>query len=230
LSQQEISSKLGWGGARANSGGPRANSGGRRPGAGRKPASRDLATARIAASIASIRTEAQGGARWYCAEVIQRMELLALEALAMMGFPAFAPRILRETASASPAIVPMFPGYILVRADIQADPWWQINHLPGIKGLLGAGSGLPTPARPGVIESLAAQVAETADGVTRREALPQRPVITEGATVRVTDGPLASFVGIVKWTAGRRVGVLVDLFGQATSNPIDLSVTQVETV
>lgn len=227
MSQPEISSKLGWGGARSNSGGARANSGGRRPGAGRKPRSPELAASRLAASIASLRTPGHGGARWYCAEVIQRLELHALEALGSYGFPAFAPRIQRESPQGV-AIVPMFPGYVLVRANLEADPWWHINHLPGIKRLLGAASGFPTPAPVGVIEALADQVADTTDGVARREAPPQRPVINAGSTVMITDGPFASFAGMVNWVSGRRIGVLIDVFGQVTTNPIELSASQVQ--
>lgn len=229
MSQPEISSKSGWGGARVNSGGARANSGGRRPGAGRKPRSPQLAASRLAASLASIRTPGHGGTRWYCAEVIQRLELQALEALVSYGFAALAPRIQRESPQGM-VIVPMFPGYVLVRADLEVDPWWHINHLPGIKGLLAGASGFPTPARIGVIEALAAQVAETTDGVARREAPPQRPIINAGSSVMITDGPFASFAGLVDWVSGRRVGVLIDVFGQVTTNPIELTASQVQPI
>jgi len=114
-----------------------------------------------------------------------------------------------------------FPGYVLVKMDLNDDTYHLIKSTPKVTGFLGSGNKpMPVPQKEvdrirGVIE----------DG----EASP-RPTITfeVGESVRVTDGPFASFSGIVEDVDedAARLKVAVSIFGRAT--PVELEFTQVE--
>lgn len=198
-------SKFGWGGARANSGG-------RRAGAGRKPASKELAQSRIAASIHSLAWPGALGDRWYCARTHYRAELIAIEELVRQGYPAFLPRIERELPDHQRILVPMFPGYLFVRFDRGAERWRPVVSTPGIRCLLGVSPELPIPAPFGMIEALASRAND--DGTVLRHRHPRVEPIPAGETVRIANGPFTSFEAVCLMSAGDRVRVLVALFGR----------------
>ncbi len=114
-----------------------------------------------------------------------------------------------------------FPGYVLVHMVLSDETYHLIKETPKVTGFLGSGQKpLPVPQKEvdrirGVME----------DG----EARP-RPTITFeiGESVRVTDGPFASFSGIVEDVdeEATRLKVAVSIFGRAT--PVELEFTQVE--
>ncbi|MCP1197803.1 transcription termination/antitermination protein NusG [Notoacmeibacter sp. MSK16QG-6] len=114
-----------------------------------------------------------------------------------------------------------FPGYVMVRADLTDDVFHLIKNTPKVSGFLGTES-KPIPIPDREAEQILTQVQE---GVER----PKPSIVFEiGENVRVSDGPFASFNGVVQEVDAERsrLKVEVSIFGRAT--PVDLEFGQVE--
>ena len=117
-----------------------------------------------------------------------------------------------------------FPGYVLVKMEMNDDAWHLVKNTPKVTGFLGGGGNKPSPITETEAQRLLKQVTEGAER--------PRPSITFdiGEQVRVSDGPFNSFNGIVEEIDEdrSRLKVLVSIFGRST--PVELEFTQVEKV
>lgn len=116
-----------------------------------------------------------------------------------------------------------FPGYVLVKCDLTDQVFSLIKNTPKVTGFLGADN-KPMPISEEEALRIKGQVAE---GVDR----PKPTIMFEvGETVRVADGPFASFNGLVEEIdeARSRLKVAVSIFGRPT--PVELEFGQVEKV
>lgn len=116
-----------------------------------------------------------------------------------------------------------FPGYVLVRMELNDHTWHLVRNTPKVTGFLGGG-GRPVPISDVEAQRVMRQVAE---GIER----PKPSVVFEvGETVRVSDGPFTSFNGTVQEVDEERarLKVAVSIFGRAT--PVELEYAQVEKV
>ena len=116
-----------------------------------------------------------------------------------------------------------FPGYVLVRADLTDDAYHLIKNTPKVTGFLGSDN-KPIAISDKEAERILTQVQE---GVERPKASISFEI---GESVRVADGPFASFNGTVQEVDEERsrLKVEVSIFGRPT--PVDLEFGQVEKV
>jgi transcription termination/antitermination protein NusG len=114
-----------------------------------------------------------------------------------------------------------FPGYVLVKMELNDETWHLVRNTAKVTGFLGAG-GKPAPIPDPEAQRVLHQMQE---GIEH-----PRPLVTfiYGDQVRVTDGPFSSFNGTVEEVdeAKGRLKVAVSIFGRAT--PVELEYSQVE--
>ena len=116
-----------------------------------------------------------------------------------------------------------FPGYVLVKMDMNDRAFLLIKNTPKVTGFLGADN-KPQPISEAEAQRILNQVKE---GVDR----PKPSISFEiGEQVRVADGPFASFNGHVEEVDEERarLKVAVSIFGRAT--PVELEYGQVEKI
>lgn len=114
-----------------------------------------------------------------------------------------------------------FPGYVLVKMDLNDETYHLVKNTPKVTGFLGT-ENKPMPISETEASHILQQVQE---GVER----PKPSVSFEvGEQVRVADGPFASFNGLVEEVDEERarLKVAVSIFGRAT--PVELEYGQVE--
>jgi transcriptional antiterminator NusG len=114
-----------------------------------------------------------------------------------------------------------FPGYILVRMELNDDTWHIVRDTPKVTGFVGGGT-QPTPIEDEEVARMTQQIKEGA-------AKPKPKILfEEGENVRVVSGPFANFSGFVDEVRPEKekVRVMVQVFGRAT--PVELDYMQIE--
>jgi transcriptional antiterminator NusG len=116
-----------------------------------------------------------------------------------------------------------FPGYVLVKMEMTDETYHLVKNTPKVTGFLGSGL-KPMPVSEREVARIIGAIEE---GVERPKPTIQFEI---GETVRVTDGPFASFNGSVEQVDEERarLRVTVSIFGRAT--PVELEYGQVEKV
>ena len=111
----------------------------------------------------------------------------------------------------------VFPGYVLIKMVLTDDTWHLIRNIRGVTGFVGSANN----AIPLTEEEVLAL------GMERREIVVAYKV---GDQVKITDGPLSTFLGVVDEIEPEknRVCVVVSMFGRET--PVELELDQVEVV
>ena len=109
----------------------------------------------------------------------------------------------------------VFPGYVLIKMVMTDDTWHLVRNVRGVTGFVGSAN-KPIPLTEEEVLSM---------GMEKHEIVVQYNV---GDHVKIVDGPLASFTGVVEAIEPEknRVSVMVSMFGRET--PVDLELDQVE--
>lgn len=112
----------------------------------------------------------------------------------------------------------MFPGYVLVKMILTDESWYLVRNTRGCTGFVGANSNKPLPLSEEEVAKM---------GVEKHEIVLAYGV---GDSVRITDGPLDGFIGVVEelQPEKNKVRVVVSMFGRET--PVELELEQVEPV
>ena len=109
----------------------------------------------------------------------------------------------------------VFPGYVLIKMVLTDETWHLIRNIRGVTGFVGeANKAIPLT-----------------EEEVRQMSLEKHEIVVKynvGETVKITDGPLASFTGIVEEIDPdkNKVRVVVSMFGRET--PVELELDQVE--
>ena len=114
----------------------------------------------------------------------------------------------------------VFPGYLLVRMDLDDHAWYVVRNTPGVTGFVGSGA-KPTPLSRREVEDILGTGEKDEGAVVEKKVRPRLEYeVTE--QVRVVTGPFAEFNGIISEIDVDRskLKVLVNIFGRET--PVEL--------
>jgi transcription termination/antitermination protein NusG len=118
----------------------------------------------------------------------------------------------------------VFPGYLLVRCQMDDESWYCIRNTPGITGFVGqaAKGQKPTPLSRREVKTFLTPKTDGVDASPRRKA---KLDYEQGESVRVKEGPFADFTGeIAEINADHmKLKVLVNIFGRETLVEMDFS-------
>ena len=113
----------------------------------------------------------------------------------------------------------VFPGYVLVRMELDDRSWAAVRNTQGVTGFVGS-QGSPSPLTREEYNKIMKRTSHEAPKKTSTS-------IEVGQSVKVISGPLAEFDGVVSAVSPEsgKVKVLVSIFGRET--PVELSFDQV---
>ena len=118
----------------------------------------------------------------------------------------------------------VFPGYLLVRCEMDDDTWFCIRNTPGVTGFVGQShkGQKPTPLSRREVETFLSAKGDGQDAPKRKAPKMEYEV---GESVRVKEGPFADFNGSVAEinTDHMKLKVLVNIFGRETLVEMDFS-------
>ncbi len=127
----------------------------------------------------------------------------------------------------------VFPGYILVRMDLNDESWGAVRNTPGVTGFVGATS-RPSPLSIDEVVKILAPATQRAAAVAKggTAATAEKPKVevvdfTVGESITVMDGPFATLPATINEIdpLHQKLQVLVSIFGRET--PVELSFSQV---
>jgi transcriptional antiterminator NusG len=113
----------------------------------------------------------------------------------------------------------VFPGYVLVRMEMDDDTWYALRNTPGVTGFVNINNvpiPLPDSEVQGILKGMTAEPPKV------------KVTFSVGDTVRITDGPFADFRGEIDEINQEKgkIRVLVSFFGRET--PVELDFLQAE--
>lgn len=107
-----------------------------------------------------------------------------------------------------------FPGYIMVRMDLDENSWDIVRNTPGVAGFVSSGV-KPVPLVEKEVSAILRRMDETPSEV--------KVSFQKGDSIRVTSGPFIDFIGKVEEVNSEkgRATVMLSLFGRETAVDLD---------
>jgi len=107
-----------------------------------------------------------------------------------------------------------FPGYIMVRMDLDENSWDIVRNTPGVAGFVSSGV-KPVPLVEEEVSTILRRMEETPSEV--------KVSFQKGDSIRVTSGPFIDFIGKVEEVNSEkgRATVMLSLFGRETAVDLD---------
>jgi transcription termination/antitermination protein NusG len=177
-------------------------------------------------------------ARWYIIHAYSGFEKKVAEAIkteaARLGLTALVEEVVVPTEEVTQVVrgqkrkveQKFFPGYVLAKMIMNDDAYHLVRNTPKVTGFLGP-QGKPQAITDAEASRILNQVADVGVRAATEKA---RPKINFeiGDSVKVIEGPFASFNGLVEGIDSEkgRLKVSVSIFGRPT--PVDLEFGQVE--
>jgi transcriptional antiterminator NusG len=115
----------------------------------------------------------------------------------------------------------IFPGYLLVRMEVNDDSWLAVRTTQGVTGFVGTGS-QPTRLPQEEVDAIKKYISQ--------EAPKYQATFTVGEAIKIIEGPFADMLGTVNKLDENKgkVTVLVSIFGRET--PVELDYLQVSKI
>ena len=117
----------------------------------------------------------------------------------------------------------IFPGYVLVRMEMDDDSWTCVRNTPGVTGFLG-GNGKPSPLSREEYNKMMRK-SDKGNGAKRTAVN-----LEVGTSVRVTSGPLTDFDGQITEVNAEQGNVKVALLIFGRETPVELTFDQIEVI
>lgn len=115
-----------------------------------------------------------------------------------------------------------FPGYVLVKMDLNDELWYVVRSTPGVMGFVGTSS-QPTPLRDEEVEEIL-NAAERGASEEAKHIID----VSIGDSARIVDGPFTGFSGVVDDIDEEKskLKLMISIFGRST--PVELEFFQIE--
>ena len=112
----------------------------------------------------------------------------------------------------------VFPGYVLIRMDLDDHTWLVVRTTEGVTGFVGAGL-KPTPISEKEVDAIMKFVSQQQPKIKAKFSV--------GEAVKITEGPFSDFLGTIEAIDEEKgkVRVLVSIFDRET--PVELDFLQV---
>ena len=108
----------------------------------------------------------------------------------------------------------IFPGYVLIKMIVTDDSWYVVRNIRGCTGFVGPAS-KPVPLTDAEVAALGVEKHSVQVGYS------------EGDTVKIINGPLEGYSGVIKTIdlANNSVCIVLSMFGRET--PVELELDQI---
>jgi transcription antitermination factor NusG len=144
--------------------------------------------------------------KWYAVHTRSRFEQKVYDGVSGKSVEVFLPRVQvmsRRKDRRKKILVPLLPGYVFVRFDMNPETYWEIIKTTGVVRMIGF-EGRPVPANEGEIASLM-----ILDGTDR--TVQNRAYMRRGDRVMIMEGPLKGLVGFYLHHKGQSQKVVVSV-------------------